>query len=104
MTDQEFIQEAARRGYMLVPIPEQIDHDLRPGDRVVEALPDAYRNIATRLEAKHGSKLFNMDDQAGTVLAVASRADVLWKRDDGRVIFGMARGLRGEPSVQRVSS
>lgn len=87
---------------MLVPIPEQIDHDFRPGDRVMESLPDAYRNIAKRLEAKHGRVLFNMDDKAGVVLAVASRADVLWKRDDGRVIFGMARGLLGEPSVKKV--
>lgn len=104
MTFDDLQAEATRQGYQLVPVPTVIDHDLRPGDRVIETIEPWVKNVAALSGAAEGlAKLgVTLDPVEAVVLAVASRADVLLRYANGRVAFRMAKGLRGEPTVVKV--
>lgn len=107
MTFEELLAEAAAQGYQLVPLPEVIDHDLRPGDVVEEVMPPGMAEVTRRVAGRAGldaDKMFSFQPIRGTVIAVASRADVMIRRLDGRVVFSTARGLRGEPTVRKVGT
>ena len=90
--------ELARRGrHQILPIPEVIDHDFRPGDEIEDTVPNWAQGIVRKAESTELAAKLDFVPQRGVILAVASRADVLIRfHESGRVAFRLASSKPGK--------